>query len=159
MFRPPDFLGSAAFFYLVWGKIRVYYEIGNQKKITFARVKRENTMESITHYISALQPEFQSRMNTIRSIVKEMAPDAVEKISYQMPSFYLNNRPLVYYASFKTHIGFYPIPSGLEAFKDELKGFKQGKGSVQFPINQPLPIELIKRIVAYRIGENRAAGR
>jgi uncharacterized protein YdhG (YjbR/CyaY superfamily) len=116
-------------------------------------------MEHINSYIAALQPEFQSRMNAIRTLVKEMAPDAVEKIAYQMPAFYLNSRPLVYYASFKSHIGFYPIPSGLEAFKNELKEWKQGKGSVQFPINKPLPIELIRRIVEYRINENRTAQR
>ena len=73
-----------------------------------------------------------------------------------MPAFYLNGRPLVYFAGFKKHTGFYPIPSGMEAFKEELSAYKQGKGSVQFPLNKPLPLDLIRRIVEFRAKENRS---
>lgn len=90
---------------------------------------------------------------TIRKVIKESAPDAKEKISYQMPTFALHGN-LVHFAAFKNHIGFYPAPSGIEAFKEELSVYKGAKGSVQFPINKPLPYELISKIVKFRVAEN-----
>jgi uncharacterized protein YdhG (YjbR/CyaY superfamily) len=116
-------------------------------------------MKDVDDYLASLRPEFQSKMEDIRAMVKEIAPDAVEKIAYGMPAFHLNNRPLLYYSAFKNHIGFYPIPTGIEAFKEELSAFKQGKGSVQFPINKPLPMDLIRRIVEFRIKENLGAAK
>ena len=90
----------------------------------------------------------------MRQTIKKAAPEAVEAISYQMPTFKLNGKNLVYFAAFKNHIGFYPIPSGIEAFKKELSSYKQGKGSVQFPIEKPIPYDLVKEIVIFRMKEN-----
>ena len=89
----------------------------------------------------------------IRAVIKESAPEAVEKISYQMPAFYLNG-DLVWFGAYKHHIGFYPIPSGIEAFKQELSAYKRAKGSVQFPLDKPIPYDLIRKIVKYRVAEN-----
>ena len=90
----------------------------------------------------------------MRQTIRDAAPGAVEAISYQMPTFKLNGRNLVHFAAFKSHIGFYPIPSGIEAFKEELSPYKQGKGSVQFPLDKPIPYDLVERIVKYRVKEN-----
>lgn len=116
--------------------------------------------ESIDDYIRQFTPEVQEKLEALRKVIKESAIDATEKISYRMPAFYLHGN-LVYFAAFKHHIGFYPTSSGIEAFKDELSGYKFSKGSVQFPIENPLPFDLIRRIVKYRVAENmkRAAGK
>jgi uncharacterized protein YdhG (YjbR/CyaY superfamily) len=116
--------------------------------------------ESIDEYISQFPPEVQEILKTLRKIIKESAPDAEEKISYQMPAFVLHGN-LVYFAAFKNHIGFYPTSSGIDAFKHELSEYKGAKGSVQFPIEKPLPYELISRIVKFRVAENikRAEGK
>jgi uncharacterized protein YdhG (YjbR/CyaY superfamily) len=92
-------------------------------------------------------------LKQLRKIIREQAPQAQEKISYQMPTFYLNGN-LVHFAAHTKHIGFYPTPSGIEAFKSKLSKYKNSKGSVQFPIDEPLPIELIKRIVKFRVAEH-----
>lgn len=110
--------------------------------------------ESIDQYISACTPEIQETLQTLRKVIREAAPEAEEKISYQMPTFFLHKN-LVHFAAFKNHIGFYPAPGGIEAFKGELARYKGAKGSVQFPINEPLPYELIARIVKFRADENR----
>ncbi len=89
----------------------------------------------------------------MRQTIKKAAPEAVEAISYKMPTFKLNGRYLVYFAAWKNHIGFYPVPSGTEAFKKDLSSYKQGKGSVKFPIDKPIPYDLVKKIVKYRIKE------
>ena len=116
--------------------------------------------ESIDDYIKQFTPEVQEKLEALRKVIKESATDATEKISYQMPAFYLHGN-LVYFAAFMHHIGFYPTSSGIEAFKDELSVYKGSKGSVQFPIDNPLPYDLIRRIVKYRVEENikRAAGK
>jgi uncharacterized protein YdhG (YjbR/CyaY superfamily) len=111
------------------------------------------TNESIDEYILRFSPEVQEILNSIRGVIKEAAPDAVEKISYQMPTFALHGN-LVHFAAFKNHIGFYPAPSGIEAFKEELSQYKGAKGSVQFPIEKPIPYELISKIVKFRVAEN-----
>lgn len=90
----------------------------------------------------------------MRAIIQETAPDAVESISYGMPAYKTNRKPLVYFAGYKNHIGFYATPNGHAKFATELAKYKQGKGSVQFPIDQPLPLDLIKKIVAFRAKEN-----
>jgi uncharacterized protein YdhG (YjbR/CyaY superfamily) len=108
---------------------------------------------SIDEYIRSFPPEIQKLLNEVRAAIKATAPDAMEKISYQIPTFYLNGN-LVHFAAFKNHIGFYPASSGISAFKDELKEYKNSKGSVQFPLDKPIPIALIKRIVKFRVGEN-----
>lgn len=109
---------------------------------------------TIDDYIATFSPEIQSILSNIREIVRELAPEATEKISYQMPTFYLNGN-LVHFAAFKNHIGFYPTPSGIEAFQEELSKYKGAKGSVQFPLNQPIPYDLIRKMVIYRLEENR----
>jgi uncharacterized protein YdhG (YjbR/CyaY superfamily) len=109
--------------------------------------------DSIDDYIRLFSPEIQEKLEALRKVIKESATDAIEKISYQMPAFYLHGN-LVYFAAFKHHIGFYPTSSGIKAFKDELSGYKSSKGSVQFPIEKPIPYDLISRIVKFRVEEN-----
>ncbi|AWV34214.1 DUF1801 domain-containing protein [Paenibacillus sp. FSL H7-0716] len=111
------------------------------------------TFESIDAYISGFSLEVQEILNTLRKVIKEAAPEAEEKISYQMPTFALHGN-LVHFAAYPKHIGFYPTPSGINAFKDELSGYKGAKGSVQFPIDKPMPYELISKIVTFRVAEN-----
>jgi uncharacterized protein YdhG (YjbR/CyaY superfamily) len=109
---------------------------------------------TIDEYIEACPAPVQGRLHELRLLVREIAPDAQEKISYQMPTFFLNGN-LVHFAAYPNHIGFYPTPSGIAAFKDELSRFKHAKGSVQFPLDEPLPLDLIGRIVRFRVEENR----
>ena len=111
------------------------------------------TSKSIDEYILQFPPEVQEILKTLRKVIKESAPDAEEKISYQMPTFVLHGN-LVHFAAYKNHIGFYPTPSGIDAFKHELSEYKGAKGSVQFPIEKPLPYELISKIVKFRVAEN-----
>ena len=108
---------------------------------------------SIDDYIAQFNPEVQEILNTLRDVIKKAAPDAKEKISWEMPTFVLHTN-LVHFAAYKKHIGFYPAPSAITAFKDELSGYKGAKGSVQFPIDKPLPYDLISRIVKFRVEEN-----
>ena len=109
-------------------------------------------IHTIDEYIMQFSAEIQLILQEIRQVIKEAAPEAEEKISYQMPTFYLYGN-LVHFAAYKNHIGFYPTPSGIEAFKDELSKFKGAKGSVQFPIDKQLPFDLIKKIVEFRVDE------
>src|SRR2546422_5045120 len=109
--------------------------------------------KTIDEYIKASPKDVQGILQKVRLTIRKAAPKAVETISYQMPTFKLNGKGLVYFAAFKNHIGFYPIPSGIEAFEEELSQYKQGKGSVQFPINQPVPFDLVRRIVRFRVKE------
>ena len=111
------------------------------------------TYESIDEYISKCPPEVQEILKTLRKVIKESAPNAEEKISYQMPTFALHGN-LVHFAACKNHIGFYPTPSGIDAFRNELSEYKGAKGSVQFPLDRPLPYELISKIVKFRVAEN-----
>lgn len=109
---------------------------------------------TIDEYIAQFPPRVQEMLEAMRKVIKEAAPEAEEKISYQMPTFALYGN-LVHFAAYKNHIGFYPAPRGIEAFKDELSAYKGAKGSVQFPIDKPLPYELIGRIVRFRAEENK----
>lgn len=109
---------------------------------------------TVDAYISSFPLETQEKLSAIRKLIIENAPDAVESISYGMPAYKTHKKPLVYFAGYVKHIGFYATPSGHEAFAKELSVFKQGKGSVQFPINTPLPITLITRIIKFRVKEN-----
>ncbi|MCB0245662.1 MAG: DUF1801 domain-containing protein, partial [Anaerolineae bacterium] len=106
-------------------------------------------------YISGFPSDVQVVLQTLRQTIHQAAPDAVEKISYGMPTFTLKGN-LVHFGAFKTHIGFYPTPSGIEKFKDELAVYKGAKGSVQFPLDEPLPLDLVRRIVEFRVEENLA---
>lgn len=111
--------------------------------------------KTIDEYIAGFPEDVQAILQKIRQTIKETAPNAEEAISYQMPTFKLKGN-LVHFAAFKSHIGFYPVPSGIEQFKEELAVFKQGKGSVQFPLDKPMPYDLIRRIVLFRVEENLA---
>ncbi|MFZ4455692.1 MAG: iron chaperone [Bacteroidales bacterium] len=112
-----------------------------------------NKPQSTEEYIAAFPAEIQKLLNQMRTAIQQAAPNAEEVISYGMPAFKQNGM-LVYYAAFSKHIGFYPTSSGIEVFEEELFGYVGGKGSVQFPFDKPLPIDLVKRIVAYRVAEN-----
>jgi uncharacterized protein YdhG (YjbR/CyaY superfamily) len=109
--------------------------------------------KTIDEYIDTFPEHVQRILNELRQTIREAAPEADETINYQMPTFALNGN-LVHFAAFQNHIGFYPTPTGIEAFKQELSRYKGAKGSVQFPIDEPLPLPLIRRIVEYRVKEN-----
>lgn len=110
---------------------------------------------SIDEYIADFPEEVQRVLAQVRATIRAAAPEAQEAIAYAMPAFKLNG-PLVYFAGYKNHIGFYATPTGHKAFAAELSVFKQGKGSVQFPLDQPMPLDLITRIVKFRVQENLA---
>ena len=115
-----------------------------------------STASSIDEYIAGFPPETRRVLEELRALIRASAPEATETISYSIPTFDLNGRHLAHFAGYAKHVGFYPIPSGIEAFKEELKPYKQGKGSVQFPLGKPLPADLIRRIVEFRVAENAA---
>ena len=108
---------------------------------------------SIDEYIATFPEEIRTILQETREIIKAAAPDAEEKISYQMPTFALKGN-LVHFAAFKHHIGFYPTPSGIEAFKEEIARYQGAKGSIRFPLDEPMPLDLITRIVNMRVAEN-----
>jgi len=110
--------------------------------------------ETIDEYIHDFPDDIQYILGKIRRIVQGLAPDATEVISYQMPTFKLNGN-LVHFAAFKNHIGIYPTSSGVEAFKKELALYQSSKGSIQFPLDHPIPYDLIEKIVEFRIKENK----
>lgn len=109
---------------------------------------------SIDAYIADFPKETQLILEKIRTTIKNIVPESEETISYGMPAIKLNNKPLVYFAGYKNHIGFYATPTGHKEFEKELSIYKQGKGSVQFPINKPMPYGLIIRIVEFRVKEH-----
>ena len=107
----------------------------------------------IDDYIAGFPPETQGILQQVRATIQAAAPAATETISYAIPTFDLGKKHLVHFAGFSSHIGFYPTPSGMAAFEEELKPYKRAKGSVQFPLNQPMPLELLQRMVEYRVAE------
>lgn len=114
---------------------------------------RANAPKSVDEYISGFPAEVQEILRTLREVIRKAAPGAEEKISYRMPTFVLSGN-LVHVAAFQKHIGLYPAPRAIAAFSSELARYKGGKGSVQFPIDKPLPYDLIGRIVKFRVVEN-----
>lgn len=117
--------------------------------------KKPTAPQNIDEYIAGQPKEVQSLLKKIRATIKKAAPQAAETINYQMPTFTLHGN-LVHFATFKTHIGFYPTPSGIAKFQKELAAYKGAKGSVQFPLDQPMPFDLITKIVQFRVKENLA---
>jgi len=115
-------------------------------------------VNSVDNYIKGFPPGIQKLLQQVRTSIQKAAPGAEETIKYAMPTFTLNGN-LVHFAAFKNHIGLYPTPNGIEAFKKELSVYKGAKGSVQFPLDQPMPLELIGKIVKYRVAENLAKGK
>lgn len=117
-----------------------------------------STPKNIDEYIAGFPPYIRELLEQIRSTIRSAAPEAEEKISYQMPTFALNGN-LVHFAACKNHIGFYPAPSGIERFREELSDYKSAKGSVRFPLDQPMPLGLISDIVKFRVEENLESAR
>jgi len=111
-------------------------------------------IKSVDEYIETFPDGVQKILKKVRSVIKKNAPKAVELVSYGMAGYKTEGKPLVYFAAFKNHIGFYATPTGHSTFAKELSVYKQGKGSVQFPIDEPMPYDLIGRIVAFRVREN-----
>jgi uncharacterized protein YdhG (YjbR/CyaY superfamily) len=109
--------------------------------------------KTIDEYIAGFPGDVQEILEKVRATIREVAPTAEETINYQIPTFTLKGN-LVHFAAFSKHIGFYPTPSGIEKFQDELAAYESAKGSVQFPLDQPIPYELIHRMVAFRVQEN-----
>ena len=105
---------------------------------------------TVSNYIQSFPEPVKILLEQIRNVIKETAPEAEESISYGMPAYKIKGKPLVYFAGYKNHIGFYATPTGHKAFAEELSQYKQGKGSVQFPLNEPIPFDLIKRIIIFR---------
>ncbi|TKC10861.1 hypothetical protein FA048_11885 [Pedobacter polaris] len=112
-----------------------------------------NAPTNIDEYISSFPHEVKTILEKVRSTIKKAAPEAEESISYTMPAFKLKGKPLVYFAGYKSHIGFYATPTGHAAFEKDLSVYKQGKGSVQFPLDKPMPLDLIARITKFRVEE------
>jgi uncharacterized protein YdhG (YjbR/CyaY superfamily) len=112
-----------------------------------------STASSIDEYIAEFPAETQKVLEEVRSIIRAAAPDATETMSYAIPTFDMSGRHLVHFAAFATHLGFYPTAGGIAAFTDELKAFKSGKGSVQFPLSRPMPADLITRIVEFNVAQ------
>jgi len=110
--------------------------------------------QNIDEYIAGFPADVQVILQQIRATIRKAAPDAEEALKYQIPTFVLNGN-LVHFGGFKQHIGFYPTPSGIEEFKEELSAYEGAKGSVQFPLDQPMPLSLISKIVKFRVKENR----
>jgi uncharacterized protein YdhG (YjbR/CyaY superfamily) len=109
---------------------------------------------AVDEYIAGFPPETRKLLEEMRALIRSLAPEASETISYGIPTFDLNGKHLVHFAGFKNHVGLYPTPSGIETFKNDLEPYKAGKGSAQFPLDQPLPTDLIRRIVEFRVQES-----
>ena len=116
--------------------------------------KSKKAFETIDEYIASFPKDVQVILEELRQTIRDCAPDAEERISYGISTFDLNGRHLVHFAAFKKHVGFFPTSSGVTAFKKELSSFKTSKGTVQFPLDKPIPFDLIRRIVDFRVKEN-----
>jgi uncharacterized protein YdhG (YjbR/CyaY superfamily) len=133
--------------------VAYFFKVNDLRKIQkLPSMKTE--FPNVDSYIASYPEDLRILLEQVRSTIRKTAPGAEELISYGMPGYKTNGRVLVYFAGFKSHIGFYATPTGHEAFKAELSKYKQGKGSVQFPINQPMPLDLIRQMVEFRVHEN-----
>ena len=113
----------------------------------------KTTPQTIDEYIAGFPPDIQDKLEKIRETIREAAPDAIETISYQIPTFKLEGN-LVHFAAFKKHIGFYPAPSGIAQFDEQLSKYKRAKGSIRFPLDEPILYALISEVVRFRVREN-----
>jgi uncharacterized protein YdhG (YjbR/CyaY superfamily) len=118
-------------------------------------VEKQKPSASVDEYIAGCPAAVRARLKAIRKAIREAAPGATESISYRMPAYDLEG-PLVYFAAFKSHIGFFPTASGVAEFTEELRGYRTSKGAIQLPLEEPLPLGLIKRIVRFKVRENKA---
>ena len=116
-------------------------------------MRTNQTAKNIDEYIAGFPDDVQEILQKIRMTIREAAPDAEETIKYRMPTFTLKGN-LVHFAAFKKHVGFYPVPTGIEGFRNELSVYEGGKGSVKFPLDKPIPLDLIGKIVEFRVKEN-----
>jgi uncharacterized protein YdhG (YjbR/CyaY superfamily) len=116
----------------------------------------KSQFKTMDEYIAKFPKNVRDVLEELRRIVRESAPKAEETISYGIPTFDINGRHLVHFAAYKNHVGFYPTSSGIKAFKKELSPFKTSKGSVQFPLDKPIPFDLVKKIVKFRVKENES---
>lgn len=114
-----------------------------------------SSARNIDEYIAGSPPEVRDRLAEVRALVRRIAPEAVETISYAIPTFDLDGTHLVHFAGYAKHVGLYPAPGAMDAFAEELAAYRHGKGSVRFPMDEPLPVELIERIVEHRVREVR----
>jgi uncharacterized protein YdhG (YjbR/CyaY superfamily) len=112
--------------------------------------------KTVDEYIAGFPKNIRDVLEELRRIIRESAPEAEETISYGIPTFDLNGKHLVHFAAYKSHVGFYPTSSGIKAFKKELSPFKTSKGTVQFPLDKPIPFDLVKKIVKFRVKENES---
>ncbi|MEI6171488.1 MAG: DUF1801 domain-containing protein [bacterium] len=119
-------------------------------------VATDSVASPIDEYIAGFPPETREALEEVRALIRAVVPDAVETISYAIPTFDLDGHHLVHFAGFHKHVGFYPTPSGITAFCDELNPYKSAKGSVQFPLSQAMPLDLIRRMVEFRLDESRS---
>jgi uncharacterized protein YdhG (YjbR/CyaY superfamily) len=110
----------------------------------------------VDEYIKSFPPDVQTKLKQLRSIIKKEAPQAVEGISYGMPGYKLEGRPLVYFAGFKNHVSFFATPSGIERFKNEITDFEVSKSGIRIPLSKPIPESLIRKIVKFRVAENKS---
>jgi uncharacterized protein YdhG (YjbR/CyaY superfamily) len=117
-------------------------------------MENRTEINAVDEYIAQFAPEIRERLQALRAVIREAVPDAAEKISWRMPTFTLNGN-LVHFAAHKGHIGLYPGPEGIEAFRDRLSEYKSSKGAVQFPNDKPLPLGLVREIAVFRAEQNR----
>jgi len=111
---------------------------------------------TVDEYINSFPKQTQQALSQIRDTIRKVVPEAEETIAYRMPAYKVNGKPLVYFAGFKNHVGFYPLPHAIEEFKEDLREYKHAKGSIQFPLDKPMPLELIERMVISRLRETQA---
>jgi uncharacterized protein YdhG (YjbR/CyaY superfamily) len=121
------------------------------KDANYVRMQMRSVYKTIDEYIQTFPPEIQTILQKIRQTIHKAAPEAVEAIAYQMPTFRLNGKNLVHFAAFQKHIGFYPTPSGIESFAKELAPYGKSKGTIQFPLDKPIPYDLVDKIVKSRV--------
>ena len=122
-------------------------------KVNNGKLSAKDSTCAVSEYIAGFPAETASILSKIRSIIKDNAPDAIESMAYNMPAYKLEGEPLIYFAGFKNHIGLYALPTAHEAFATELSKYVHGKGSVQFPLNEPMPYDVIIRIILFRVNE------
>lgn len=124
--------------------------------LRYTILMNSHTIKSIDEYLVTIHAETRPIIEKIRTLVKNLVPNGVETIKYRLPTIMLGGKNLVHYAAFKHHIGFYPTPSGITAFEKELKSYQTSTGSIQFPLDKPIPYDLIEKIVRFRIREMNA---
>jgi uncharacterized protein YdhG (YjbR/CyaY superfamily) len=117
-------------------------------------MKSKNGFTSVDEYIGTFPEDVQKILVEVRTIIKSIVPDAKEKISYQIAAFELNGKNLIHYAGWKNHISMYPVPEGTDAFNKEMANYVDGKGTIKFPLDKPLPLDLIRKIVKFRVADN-----